>query len=286
VAGEVNWGRFIWLPGFLAFVLLVLPQFAFLEASFHADLGLGQVAEAYSLGNYAHILSDPFYLWVIWQTFYLSLIATLIGLLLAVLTAYALARASRNTANLWLNVILATSLITVVVKLMGLNIIFGQVGPLNEMLLSLGIVDRPLALVNNQIGVVIGLVQYVLPILILLLFGVVQTIPRYLEEAAEIHGATRTTIFFSIIIPLLKGGLLSGSLIAFDMSMGAFTSAVLMGGGRVLIMPVLIQQQIIQRAEYGTGAALAAVLLVFVFAVNVAAGLYFARTLRPKTKGA
>ena len=279
----VNWTGLIWFPGVLSFVLLVLPQFAFLQASFHADIGLGQVADSYSVQNYARILSDSFYLWSIWQTFYLSAVATAISLMLGVPTAYALARVGGNTASLWLNVILATSLITVVIKLMGLNIIFGQTGPINDALRWLGLIDRSLPLVNNEIGVLIGLVQYTLPILVLLLFGVVQTIPSHLEEAAEVHGATRTTIFFVIILPLLRNGLISGGLIAFNMSMGAFTSAVLMGGGRVLIMPVLIQQHIIQRAEYGTGAALAAVLLVFVFAINVGAGLLLMRSERKRT---
>ncbi|QDY99156.1 ABC transporter permease [Nitratireductor mangrovi] len=279
---KVNWSGLIWFPGALSFVLLVLPQFAFLEASFHADIGLGQVAHTYSLDNYVRVLADPFYLWSIWQTFYLSATATAFSLMLAVPTAYTLARAGGNTASLWLNVILATSLITVVIKLMGLNIIFGQVGPINEALRWLGLVDRSLPFVNNEIGVLIGLVQYTLPILILLLFGVVQTIPSHLEEAAEVHGAKRATIFFSIIVPLLRNGLISGGLIAFNMSMGAFTSAVLMGGGRVLIMPVLIQQHIIQRAEYGTGAALAAVLLVFVFAINVGTGVFLMRSERKR----
>jgi putative spermidine/putrescine transport system permease protein len=108
------------------------------------------------------------------------------------------------------------------------------------------------------------------------LFSVVQTIPASLEEAAEIHGAARFAIYRSVVLPLAWPGLLAGSLTVFNMSMGAFTSAVLLGGGRVRTMPVLIQQTIIQNTEFGRGAALATVLLVLVFAINLAVGLLVA----------
>ena len=107
----------------------------------------------------------------------------------------------------------------------------------------------------NELGV-IGLVQYTLPLLILVLFGVVQTIPRYLE-AAEIHGARRATIFMRVVLPARGARLIGGGLLAFNMSMGAFTSPVALGGGHVLTMPVLIQQKVIQDSDYAMGAALA-----------------------------
>lgn len=281
-----RWEQLLWLPGLLYFVLLLVPQGAFLELSLHADTGVGQVAAARSLSNYIGILSDPFFLKSIWLTFYLSLIATAISIAIAVPAAYALARIGGKIATVCLSLVLTTSLITVVIKLMGLSIFLSPAGLLNQMLRGIGLIDQPLILINNQTGVLIGLVQYTLPILVLLLFGVVQTIPVYLEEAAEIHGATRARIFFSVIVPSMKMSIVGGGLIAFNMSMGAFTSAVLLGGGRVLIMPVLVQQYIIQRAEYGYGAALAALLLLFVFTANVAVGLWFARMRRSRTANA
>src|SRR5690606_15684274 len=123
--------------------------------------------------------------------------------------------------------------------------------------------------INNEVGVVIGLVQYTLPILILMLFSVVQTIPESLEEAAAIHGATRFSILRNILLPLSKPGLLAGSLIGFNMCMGAFTSAVLLGGGHVRTLPVLIENKLMESADYAMGSALSTVLLVLVFIVNL-----------------
>lgn len=266
---DLAWGRLLWLPALLSFGLLVLPQAGFVWMSFHEDLGFGIVSEEFTLANYITIFTDTFYLRTIWLTLYLSAGATITALMLAFPTAYALARLGGWVARVVLTLILTTSLITIVIKLLGLNILLGSSGLVNQVLMSLSIVNEPLALTNNEIGVYIGLVQYTLPILILLLFSVVQTIPSSIEEAGQIHGASRFFLWTRILLPLAKPGILAGGLIAFNMSMGAFTSAVLLGGGRVITMPVLIQEKMIQSTEYGMAAALSTVLLVFVFLLNV-----------------
>jgi putative spermidine/putrescine transport system permease protein len=269
-ANEIRWGRFLILPALVSLGLLALPQASFVWMSFHEDLGLGQVGNALTLRNYATIVSDPFYLGSIWLTVYLSAGATAISLTLGFPTAYALARIGGWRARVVLSLVLTTSLITIVIKLMGLNLLLDSAGLVNGALLALGLVAAPIAFVNSQLGVLIGLVQYTLPILILMLFSVVQTIPQSLEEAAAIHGASRGYVFARIVLPLARSGLVGGGLIAFNMSMGAFTSAVLLGGGRVKTMPVLIQEKMIQSTDYAMGAALSTTLLLLVFLMNVA----------------
>jgi putative spermidine/putrescine transport system permease protein len=273
----IGWSRLLWPPLLISIALLVLPQAAFVAMSFHVDTGMGQVADAYTLGNYTRALTDPFYLEVIGRTTYLSTVATLIGLLVGFPTAYALARIGGWLATMALTAILATSLITIVIKLIGLQLILGPSGELNQLLMGLGIVATPVAMVNNFVGVLIGLIQYTLPILILLLFPIAQTIPVQLEEAAEIHGATRSAAYFQIVVPIARQGLLGAGLIAFNMCMGAFTSPLILGGGRVMTLPVLIQQKMIVDSEYGMAATLSIVLVVLVFAFNLAVGAYILR---------
>lgn len=274
---DVAWGRLILLPAIISLGLLVLPQIGFVGTSFREDLGYGAVSEDLSLYNYITIFTDTFYLRTIWVTLYLSAAATGTAIVLAFPTAYALARIGGWTARIILSLILTTSLITIVIKLLGLNILLGSSGLVNQIMVGIGIINEPLQLINNEIGVYIGLIQYVLPILILLLFSVVQTIPTSVEEAAEIHGASRFHLWVNILIPLAKPGLLAGGLTAFNMCMGAFTSAVLLGGGRVITMPVLIQQKMIQTNEYGMAAALSTVLLVFVFLLNIVVAKFATR---------
>jgi ABC-type spermidine/putrescine transport system permease subunit I len=267
---DVAWGRLLLLPAAVSFLLLVLPQAAFVSMSLHQDLGLGQLSQTYSLANYRAILVDPFYIHTIWLTLYLSALATALDLLVGFPTAYALARLGGWPARTALSLILTTSLITIVIKLLGLNLLLGASGIVNRALLATGIVKSPLSFINNQLGVLIGLVHYTLPILILMLFAVVQTIPRVLEEAAVIHGASRGYVMTRVVLPLAKAGMVGGGLIAFNMNMGAFTSAILLGGGRVQTLPVLIQEKIIQSNAYGMGSALSTVLLILVFIINVA----------------
>jgi putative spermidine/putrescine transport system permease protein len=281
-AAATRWRRFLWPPLIVSALLFALPQITFIWSSVHADLGLGQISEALTLDNYVAILTDGFYLRSIGLTVALAAASTVVGLILGFPTAYALARLGNWVTTVALSLILTTSLITIVIKLMGLNIILGGTGLINSALLAARVIATPLQLLNNELGVVIGLVQYTLPILTLVLFGVVQTIPRALEEAAEIHGATRAVTFARVILPLAAPGLIGGGLLAFNMSMGAFTSPLLLGGGHVLTMPVLIQQKIIQSSEYAVGAALSTVLLGLVFAANVAIALFAERALGPR----
>jgi putative spermidine/putrescine transport system permease protein len=120
--------------------------------------------------------------------------------------------------------------------------------------------------------------------MILVLFSVIQTIPRSLEEAALIHGASRARMFWRIVVPLSLPGLVGGALIVFNLSMGAFTSAALLGGGRVLTLPVLIQRTILLENKYAMAAALSALLLALVLAINVAS-VFIVSRLKVATRG-
>jgi len=275
-----KWEYFLILPGIISFLLLAVPQAGFVITSFYDDLGMGMVSEDAGLTNYLEIFTDPFYLSVVLRTLWLSLIATFITLAMGFPTAYALARMGRGWSILILSLILTNSLVTDVIKLLGLTLVLSPSGFINQSLISVGLISSPLTLINNEVGAVIGLVQYTLPIAILILCSVVQTIPIHLEEAGEILGARRGVIFARVIVPLARYGLISSGLLAFNMAMGAFTSPVLLGGGRVITMPVLIQQKIIQSTEYGMGAALSFVLLIVVFLINVLVGAFFLREVR------
>lgn len=260
---------FLWPPLVLSFLLFAVPQAFFVGMSFHKNLGFGQISQAITFDNYIRLLSDPLYRQSFWLTLYLSLAATGVCLILGFPTAYLLARARARWASPLISLLLVSSFITVVIKVLGLIVILSQNGLMNRTLLALGVVAVPVRALNNGTGVVVGLVHYTLPLLVMLLFSMIQTISPTLEEAAEIHGASRLAVFRRVLVPLAMPGLIAGSLMVFNMAMGAFTSAVLLGGGRVLTFPVLIQRKIIFDVDYPFGSALATLLLVIVFVLNV-----------------
>jgi putative spermidine/putrescine transport system permease protein len=248
--------------------------------SFHRDTGLGGVEKALTFHNYQIILTDAFYLHSFWLTAYLAAIVAVIDLLIGFPTAYMLSRMERRWSNILLVTILATSLVTIAIKLLGLNVMLSSNGLINRALMSVGLIEKSIPMLYNQLGVLIGLVYYTLPIVIIILFGVVQTVPKYLEEATRVLGATRAATHIFVILPIVKLGLISAGLIAFNMSMGAFTSTVILGGGHVRTVPVLIQQMIIFDTNYALGSALSTVLLLFVFALNIVIGYFLASQRR------
>jgi len=116
---------------------------------------------------------------------------------------------------------------------------------------------------------VIGLTYFTFGFGVLVLYAIIRAIPRSLEEAAAVHGANRYRVFRRVILPLSLPGLSASFLTLFNMSMGAFTSAALLGGGKILTIPVLIQRSILMDIKYGVGGVLSVLLMAAVLAVNV-----------------
>jgi putative spermidine/putrescine transport system permease protein len=272
---KASWHWALVPPLVVAAVLLVASQYVFLKGSLHADLGVGRLGTDITAANYARVLSDSFYLGSLWLTVKISALATLFTLVLGFPVAYMLARMNPGRAMVLLATITAASFITIVIKVLGLTILFGTTGPVNSALLGLGLLDRPISILGTVGGVVMGLMYFTLAFLVILLYGVIASIPRSLEDAAHLLGANRLRVYLRVIVPLALPGVIAASLIAFNLCMGAFTSAALLGAGKVLTLPVLIQRTIISDTKYGMGATLAVVLLVVGLLINLVS-LHFA----------
>ena len=258
------------LPSFIiTFVLIAASQYVFLKGSFYKDLGLGRVSDIAEFTNYVRFFSDSFYLNTLWITIKTSGLATLFTLLLGFPVAYLIARMRSRWAMILLAGIVVATFVTIVIKVFGLIIIFSADGWLNKILMGVGIVDKPYTIIGNQTGVVVGLMHFTLGFGVLLLYSVIQTIPRSLEDAAQIHGASRWRVHWRVLLPLSLPGVTVGALMVFNMCMGAFTSAALLGGGRVFTLPVLIQRTVMMEIKYAMSGTLAAVLLVSVILINL-----------------
>lgn len=264
-----QWGYLLILPFAISALLLLGSQVVFMKQSFFIDLAFGRESPDWSLGNYAKILTDTYYLRTLWLTTYISLIVAAACIGIGFPIAKVLARLQSKWTTILLSAIVLTSFMTMVIQIFGLIIIFRADGPVNSALLSLGIIDRPLALVGTAGGVVVGLIYASFGFAVMLMYGIVRTIPVSLDEAAAIHGASRTRILTRIVLPLSMPGLIVGFLTIFNTSMGAFTSAALLGGGRIITWPVLIQRTMLLDVKYGMAGALAAMLLLFVVVLNL-----------------
>ena len=265
----VRWGLLL-VPSFIfTFALLTMSQTLFLEGSFYRDLGLGRTSDQFDFSNYVRVFTDGFYLTTLWITVKVSALAMICTLLFSFPVAYVIARMRSQWGMILLSGIVVSTFITIVIKVFGIIIIFSADGWLNRTLMGLGLTDEPYSIIGTQEGVVAGLMYFTLGFGVLTIYSVVQTIPVSLEEAAEIHGASRFRMFFRVILPLAMPGLVAGGLMVFNMCMGAFTSAALLGGGKVFTLPVLIQRTIMMEVKYSMAGTLAAVLLVAVILINI-----------------
>lgn len=258
------------VPSFVvSLLLMVASQYLFIKSSFYKNVGFGIVDKTFGFQNYKNLFLDSFYIDAIIETFMVSGLATVFTILMAYPVAYAIARMKPNRAMILLATIVVSTFITIVIKVFGLIIIFSADGWLNKILIFLGIISEPFTVIGNISGVIVGLIHFCLGFAVLLIYSVVQTIPKSYEEAAQIHGASRINVFLKVIIPITMPGIIIGAITIFNMCMGAFTSAALLGGGRVLTLPVLIQRAVIMEVNYPMAATLAALLLAFVMGINL-----------------
>ena len=265
---RTRWENLLW-PSLAVFLVLVLgTQLIFISMSFYEDLGFGLLGTELTFASYIEFFTESFYLNSLFLTLRLSATAVALALILAFPAAYVLARSSSPLAGIILSAIVASSFITIVIKAIGINILLGGNGPVNAVLTSMMIIEAPIRF-SGEFKVLVGLVQYTLGFLTLLLYGIIKGIPASLEDAARIHGASALSAFFRIVVPLALPGVVNGGLIVFNLCMGAFTSAALLGGGRVHTLPVLVYQTLMVETRYAMAATISALLLLIVVALNL-----------------
>ena len=253
----------------ISFVLMITSQLIFLKSSLFKDLGLGRTGDEVVFTNYIRFFTDDFYIHVLWLTVQVSFLAMLFTLIFGFPVAYMIARLRSRWAMVLLAGIVISTFVTIVIKVFGIYIMFSSSGIINKVLMGSGLLEKPFTVIGNNAGVVVGLMHFTLGFGVFVLYSVVQTIPRSLEEAAQIHGSNRWRVWRRVIIPLSLPGVTVSALMIFNMCMGAFTSAALLGGGRVFTLPVLIQRIVIMEVKYSMGGTLAAILLVSVLLINL-----------------
>lgn len=235
--------------------VFVIPMLLMLLLSFQ------DAQQAFSLENYALFFQDTFYLEILWRTIRVSLWTVLATLLLGYPVAMFMAQATGKMRGIVTICILAPHLISVVIRNFGWVVVLGEKGWINETLIALGIIETPLRLLYNELGVVIGLTDSFIAYMVLALATSLYSIDPSLNKAASILGASRARTFFSVTLPLSLPGIVAGTTLVFSLSMSAFVTPALMGGTSVKVIPVLAYEQIMSTLNWPLGAALAFLLL-------------------------
>lgn len=250
------------VPALLSLVLLfVLPLLALLRLAFNRFVAGGGMAAAWTVENFTRFFTDPFYLRLAWTTVRLSVLVTLMCLVLGYPVALFLAR-SRSRWRLVLTVLAVSPLLTsAVVRTYGWMVILGNDGLVNATLRSFGLVNQPLRLVNSFGGVMVGLVEVLLPFMILSVMSGLNRVQDTLEEAAQSLGAGPFRTFWRVTLPLSLPGIATGCLLVFVQTISSFVTPSLLGGNTVLVMATEIYDQAVVNLNWPFAATLSFILL-------------------------
>ena len=236
--------------------LLLVPLAQLLGQSF-TDPQTG----SFGFVNYARMLDDPGYALTFLRTFLTSAIVTAMCVLLGYPVAFLAAISRQRTALLILALVLVPFWTSVLVRTYAWLVLLQRTGLINRGLQGLGLIDEPLALVHNLTGTIIGMVHVMLPFVVLTLYGSLKQIPEDLGRAAASLGARPGRVFLQVILPLSAPGLLAGAVFVFVLSLGFYITPELMGGGRTIMVAMLVQRNIDIYSQFGAASAVAMVLL-------------------------
>ena len=230
---------------------------------------------AYTLtaAHYAQFVTHPYFLLVTRTTFLLAMTVTVLTIVIGYPVAYYFVRA-RSRHKHWIFVgVISPLLVSIVVRTIGWTIVLGNEGLVNNVLLALGVIREPLALMNSFWSVTVGLVHVLLPFMILSIASVLGKIDPALEESAAILGANAVRTFWRVTLPLSMQGIAAGSILVFCLTIGAYITPFWLGRGKVLLFSTTIYDQILVIIDWPFGSAAAMLLVLATLAVL---GAYFA----------
>ena len=219
------------------------------------------------LGNYAELVGSSTYLRIFLNTFLVSGLVTLVSLAIGFPVAWALAIMPRGLARIVFAIMLLSMWTNLLARTYAWMVLLQRTGVINKTLLGLGLIDQPLALVNNLTGVTIGMTYIMLPFIILPLYGAIRGIDPAILQAAAICGASRWQALTRVFLPLAAPGMVAGALMVFVMSLGYFVTPALLGGTANMMLAELIAQFVQSLVNWGMGGAAALVLLVVTLAL-------------------
>ena len=235
---------------------------------------LGFSVEAGTLDWYAKALGEGLYLQVFWNTFEIALLVTAICLLLGYPLGFMIATTTPLWATLGFIFVLLPLWTSVLVRTYAWMVLLGRNGVFNRWLIEAGVISDPLPLLHNFNGVLIGMVHVLLPYMVLPIYGAVRRLDPALVAAAEGLGASNWRIFWRIYLPLTLPGIFAGAVIVFVLSLGFYITPALLGGGKVMMVAVMIEQEVRQTLNWPFAAALSAVLLALTLGVYSVAQLF------------
>lgn len=251
----------LWMIGFF-----VIPIFLIVLVSFCTRGEVGDVVYKFTFSNYLR-LANPLYADIFLKSILISLYTTVFCLLFGYPFAFIVANAKKKYKPIFLLLIMLPFWTNSLVRTYAMIILLRTEGIINTVLLHLGIINAPLHMMYNNFAVMVGMIYMMFPFMVLPLYTSIEKLDRRLLDAASDLGANPVKKFLKIILPLTKGGIVSGSLLVFVPTLGLFFITDLMGGSKVVLMSNLIKNQFLTARDWPFGSAISVILIAVMVTV-------------------
>jgi len=259
----------------IIFFAAVGPLFIVVVYSFLAPGNYGDVKWEFSTEAWFSVLfeRDIFddtvtmadaHLSVLWRSAKLSLMTTLLAFVFGFPTAYFIATRPERSRHLWLFLITIPFWTNLLIRTFAMMEVLRNEGLVNSLLRFVGVIDQPIQFMYTDFAVLVGMTYVFLPLMVLPLYASMEKIDFRLIEAAYDLYATRLQVLRRVIVPLVKPGIVAGSILVFIPSLGAYVTPRVMGGGTNLMLGNLIELQFGQGRNWPLGAALSITLVAIV----------------------
>jgi putative spermidine/putrescine transport system permease protein len=241
----------------LAPIGLLSPAVLLIVSIFVVSMGMLFINSAYHFTGFKieriitfeawpKFFKDPFYWKVLYRTLYLGAVTTFYTVIIGYPTAYAVTRLRNPGLKFFFFILIFSPLLTsVVIRSFGWLILLGDLGFFNYVLMWANIIQEPIKMIYNFLGVTISLTHVLLPFTIFPIISVMTQMDPDLKEASNDLGANRWVTFRKITWPLTLPGLVSGAQITFILASGAYATPTILGGGRVMVLPAQIYESIV-----------------------------------------
>lgn len=223
-----------------------------------------------SFANYVEELTSPAFGLILVRTVWMSIVVTALCLILGYPVAYVISRLQGQVAAALLLIVSVPYLTSILIRTYAWIVVLSPNGVINQLLRQVGLIDAPIPLVFNTIGVYVGMVQVQLPLMIFPLYAAMTRIDRSLVSAARSLGSTPLGAFFSVFAPLTAAGVAGGSTLVFLSCLGFYVTPALLGGQGDYMLSQGISVRVLRLADFSSAATQATILLILVVSVFVA----------------
>jgi putative spermidine/putrescine transport system permease protein len=258
-------------PALLLFVGVVLAPLAMTVVLSFNDWSMNRgIVPVFTWKNWREVFGDGYYYGIFFRTLRTAAIVTLITAVFGAPEAYVLNRMRNPWKGLFLLVVLAPLLISVVARTLGWALLFGgETGLINKSLLGVGLIAAPIPFMFTETGVIIALSHVLIPFMVLAVWAALQRLDPQVENAARSLGAAPAVALYRVVLPQIMPGLLSGAIIVFALAASAFATPAIIGGRRLKVASTLAYDEFLNTLNWPLGATVATLLLIALVSIIV-----------------